>query len=184
MTVRSVAVCVHWYIMLEILRMNSSSYQSPPARLLAVWAQRSVETRTRMDTHSHTWQNGWQQTHIQKVRCEGRCKSKCLYLIAQQRGVQCSAYFKHVQIQFTFLGQSFCFQVFFSSLALSPPLFCLLLGVSPRFTVEKKKKRINENQLKSTEGRKKSSLIFWFWSCGFSVLFWLSPVCWCTFCWL
>ena len=140
-------------------------------------------TDTHMHGHTGTHMTEWLAADKHRWGVEERRKSKSLYLIAQQSGVECSAYFEHVQISVLFC-RSVLFIFRFSSVLCSPFSFSWLrLGVSPRKKKNTKKKRKKE-KIKSIGKKrggikkKKSSLIFRFlelWFFRRSVL-----SCWCT----
>lgn len=99
---------------------------------------------------------------------EKEANPKSLYLIAQQSGVECSAYFEHVQIRCFFSVLFFCYlQILFSSLRF--PFFSSssLYGWESVPGTQKKKER---KSIEKRGGIKKSSLIFRF-VLDFSIFF-------------
>lgn len=124
--------------------INSCCYQSSP--LFSGYEHTEVYRHAQARTYNNTHDRMVGSRHTQ-VRCEERSKSKSLYLIAQQSGVECSAYFEHVQIRCFFRAV----RLFSGSLQFFAPLFLFLrLGVSPGNTKKRKKER---KKIKSIEKR-------------------------------
>lgn len=116
--------------------INCCCYQSSPLSSGYEHTQMYRHTRTYNNTHDRMVGS----RHTQ-VRCGERSKSKSLYLIAQQSGVECSAYFEHVQIRCFFFFFSLCPFIFRFSSVLCSPFSSLRLGVSPgKHKKERKKK--------------------------------------------
>lgn len=83
-------------------KYSSCCYQSSP--LSSGHEHTEVHRHAHARTYNNTHDRMVGSRHTQ-ARCGERSKSKSLYLIAQQSGVECSAYFEHVQIR--------CFFFFF-----------------------------------------------------------------------
>lgn len=77
-----------------------------------------------------------------KARCGERSKSKSLYLIAQQSGVEGSAYFEHIQIRYSFFVLSFYVQILLTSLL---PFFLSTVGGQSQEQKKERKKKIEIN---------------------------------------
>lgn len=158
--------------------INCSCYQSSP--LSSGYEHTQVYRHARTYNNTHDRMVGSRHT---QVRCGERSKSKSLYLIAQQSGVECSAYFEHVQIRRFFFAfvLSFYFQILFSSLL---PLFFSTAGSQSREHKKERKKKMKSIEKK--RGIKISSLIFRFWSCDFfrRSIFSFSPCLLMHLCWL
>lgn len=119
-------------------KYSSCCYQSSP--LSSGHEHTEVHRHAHARTYNNTHDRMVGSRHTQ-ARCGERSKSKSLYLIAQQSGVECSAYFEHVQIRcfffFFFLVLSFYFQALLTSLL---PFFLSTVGGTVPGTGKKKRK--------------------------------------------
>lgn len=174
MSVRSVAVPFSPYRLScqGNIVINCCCYQSSP--LSSGYEHTQVYRHTRTYNNTHDRMVGSRHT---QVRCGERSKSKSLYLIAQQSGVECSAYFEHVQIR-CFFFFSLCPFIFRFSSVLCSPFFFSAVGSQSRETQKRKEEKMKSIEKRGGDKKKKSSLIFWFWSWDFSALyfFFLSPL--------
>ena len=142
-------------------------------------------TDTHMHGHTGTHMTEWLAADKHRWGVEERSKSKSLYLIAQQSGVECSAYFEHVQISVLFC-RSVLFIFRFSSVLCSPFSFSWLwLGVSPRKKKTQKKERKKKlNQSEKRGGIKKKKILFNFQIFGVVIFSALCFVLLMHLCWL
>lgn len=123
-----------------------------PLCLLAMSIQKCTDTHARTNNNTHDRMVGSRHT---QARCGKRSKSKSLYLIAQQSGVECSAYFEHVRVRCFFLFVclfvlSFYFQILLTSLL---PFFLSMVGGQSQEEEKKERKK----KMKSV-GKKRGEL--------------------------